>query len=159
MALAEASEGNHDMHKQTGAVTKFLVPFFLVNIGMQLKLEVFRDVSTIIPALVLTAVAVLTKLIGCGLGAYNLGLRRAAQVGMGMTPRGEVGIVVAQIGLSLAVINDSLYGVVLFMAVATTLIAPPFLKSLFAGEDAANDKIDSDDAGGIVMANDFSRLG
>jgi len=147
------------MHKQTGAVTEFLVPFFLVNIGMQLKLEVFRDASTIWLAIILTVVAVLTKLIGCGLASLNLGWRRAAQIGMGMSPRGEVGIVVAQIGLTLAVIDDSLYAVVLFMAVATTLIAPPFLKWLFAGEDAANDKIDSDDAGGIVAQGDFCQLG
>lgn len=57
---------------------------------------------------------------------------------------------VAQIGLSLAVINDSLYGVVLFMAVATTLIALPFLKLLFAGEDAAC---------GIVAQCDFCQIG
>jgi Kef-type K+ transport system membrane component KefB len=56
-----------------------------------------------------------------------------------MVPRGEVGIVVAQIGLSVAVISDSLFGVVLFMAVATTLIAPPFLKLLFAGEAGNSD--------------------
>jgi Kef-type K+ transport system membrane component KefB len=56
-----------------------------------------------------------------------------------MVPRGEVGIVVAQIGLGMAVINDSLFGVVLFMAVATTLIAPPFLKLLFAGESTKAD--------------------
>ena len=159
MALAEASEKSHNMHRQTSAVTEFLVPFFLVNIGMQLKLDVFRETSTIALAIVLTILAVITKLVGCGLGATSLGWRRAAQVGMGMTPRGEVGIVVAQIGLSLAVINDSLYGVVLFMAVATTLIAPPFLKWLFATEDAANDNVDSDDAGGIVAQGDFCKIG
>jgi Kef-type K+ transport system membrane component KefB len=159
MALAEASEKNHDMHRQTGAVTEFLVPFFLVNIGMQLKLDVFRETSVITLAIVLTIIAVLTKLIGCGLAAINLGWRRAAQIGMGMSPRGEVGIVVAQIGLSLAVINDSLYAVVLFMAVATTLIAPPFLKWLFATEDAANDDVDSNDAGGIVAQGDFCKIG
>jgi Kef-type K+ transport system membrane component KefB len=53
---------------------------------------------------------------------------------MGMVPRGEVGIVVAQIGLGLAVISDALFGVVLFMAVATTLVAPPFLRLLFRRE-------------------------
>jgi Kef-type K+ transport system membrane component KefB len=126
---------------------------------MQLKLEVFRDASVITLAIILTIIAVLTKLIGCGLAAINLGWRRAAQVGMGMTPRGEVGIVVAQIGLSLAVINDSLYGVVLFMAVATTLIAPPFLKWLFATEKAAKDDVNSDDAGGIVAQGDFCKIG
>lgn len=159
MALAEASEGNRDMHQQTGAVTEFLVPFFLVNIGMQLKLDVFQDVSVITLAVILTVVAVLTKLIGCGLASLNLGWRRAAQIGIGMSPRGEVGIVVAQIGLSLAVIDDSLYAVVLFMAVTTTLIAPPFLKLLFANEDAARGKIDSDDAGGIVADGEFCQLG
>lgn len=134
MALAEATEGNHTMHKQMSGVTEFLVPFFLVNIGMQLRLDVFRSRDTILLTILITLLAVATKLIGCGLGALSLGWRRAGQVGMGMVPRGEVGIVVAQIGLSLAVINDALFGVVLFMAVATTLIAPPFLKLLFAGE-------------------------
>ncbi|MBA2645692.1 MAG: cation:proton antiporter, partial [Pyrinomonadaceae bacterium] len=57
MALAEATEGNDEMHQQTSGVTDFLVPFFLVSIGMQLKLEVFRDLSTIMLAVVLTLVA------------------------------------------------------------------------------------------------------
>lgn len=159
MTLAEATEGNHDMHKQTAGVTEFLVPFFLVNIGMQLKLDVFRDPAVIVLALIVTAIAVVTKLIGCGLGAWPMGLRRAAQVGMGMVPRGEVGIVVAQIGLSLAVITDRLYGVVLFMAIATTLIAPPFLKMLFASEAAAREEIGPADAGGIVTEADLSQIG
>jgi Kef-type K+ transport system membrane component KefB len=134
MALAEATESNETMHRQMNGVTEFLVPFFLVNIGMQVQLNVFRDPSTILLTLVITLLAVVTKLVGGGAGAIHLGWRRAAQVGVGMVPRGEVGIVVAQIGLGLAVITDSLFAVVLFMAVATTLIAPPFLKLLFAGE-------------------------
>jgi Kef-type K+ transport system membrane component KefB len=156
MALAESSENNREMHRQTRGLTEFFVPFFLVNIGMQLKLEIFSDVSVIVLALVVTLVAVLTKFVGCGLGALDLGWRRAGQIGIGMVPRGEVGIVVAQIGLTLVTfeghraIDDKLFGVILFMAVATTLIAPPFIKILFAGEDAANDKIDTDDAGGIL---------
>jgi Kef-type K+ transport system membrane component KefB len=104
-------------------------------------------------------VAVATKLFGCGLGAINLGVKRAAQVGMGMVPRGEVGIIVAQIGLSLAVIGPELYGVVLFMAVATTLIAPPFLKMLYACEPAATAQIGPGDAGGIVASEDFCKIG
>ena len=159
MALAESAEGNHEMRRQTNGVTEFLVPFFLVNIGMQLDLTVFREPSVIALTLLVTLLAVATKLLGCGAGALSLGWRRAGQVGVGMVPRGEVGIVVAQIGLSLGVINNALYGVVLFMAVATTLIAPPFLKMLFASEAAAKGKIDVDDAGGIVTREDLSRLG
>jgi Kef-type K+ transport system membrane component KefB len=132
MAFAEASEDKPTMHKQMSGVTEFLVPFFLVNIGMQLRLEIFRDRSVIALALLVTLIAVITKLVACGAAVWGMGLRRAGQVGMGMVPRGEVGIVVAQIGLGMAVIDDALYGVVLMMAVATTLIAPPFLRVLYA---------------------------
>ena len=110
-------------------------------------------------SIVVTLVAVATKLVACGAGAWNLGVRRAAQVGMGMVPRGEVGIVVAQLGLSLAIISAQFYGVVLFMAVATTLIAPPFIKLLFAGEPAARGKVAEDDAGGILREGDHCRIG
>ncbi|MFN2501399.1 MAG: cation:proton antiporter [Pyrinomonadaceae bacterium] len=141
MALAEASEEEDTMHRQMNGVTEFLVPFFLVGIGMQLKLDVFRDTSVIVLTLLVTLVAVLTKLVGGGAGVISMGWRKAAQIGMGMVPRGEVGVVVAQIGLGLAVINDALFGVVLFMAVATTLIAPPFLKLMFAGQQEVETEI------------------
>ena len=72
--------------------------------------------------------------VGGILAALSLGWKKAMQVGMGMVPRGEVGIVVAQIGSGLAAVTDAAYGVVLFMAIATTLIAPPFLKRLYKGE-------------------------
>jgi Kef-type K+ transport system membrane component KefB len=134
MALAEAAEDKPTMQKQMKGVTELLVPFFLVGIGMQLKLDVFRDMNVVVLTVSITVVAVLTKLIGGGAGVLSMGWRRAGQVGMGMVPRGEVGIVVAQIGLGMSVINDSLFGMVLFMAVATTLIAPPFLKWLYSPE-------------------------
>lgn len=137
MALSEAAEDAPEVHEQTRGVTEFFVPFFLVGIGMQLNLDVFKDSSTVIAALVITALAVATKFIGCSIGAWSLGLRGAAQVGVGMVPRGEVGIVVAQIGLGLGVISDNVFAIVLFMAVATTLIAPPLLAPLFASEKRA----------------------
>src|SRR5687767_8404266 len=159
MALAEAAEDNPRMHRQMSGVTEFLVPFFLVNIGMQLSLAVFRSWSVIALCVLVTLVAIVTKLLGCGLGALNLGMRRAGQVGMGMVPRGEVGIIVAQIGLSLTVIGAELYGVVLFMAVVTTVIAPPFLKLLYANEVAAREEIGPPDAGGIVASGDLCNIG
>ena len=134
MAFAEVAEEKTTMHKEMAAVTEFLVPFFLVNIGLQLRLEVFSNASVIAFAVLVTLIAVITKLVGCGIGARGLTWKQMGQVGMGMVPRGEVGIVVAQIGLGMAVINDSLYGVVLMMAVATTLIAPPFLRMLYSSE-------------------------
>ncbi len=159
MALAEAAEDHPNMHRQINGVTEFLVPFFLVNIGMQLRLDVFRSSTVLLLCLLVTIVAVATKFFGCGLGAVTLGIKRGAQVGMGMVPRGEVGIIVAQIGLSLNVIGPDLFGVVLFMAVATTLIAPPFLKLLYSGEPAAKSQIGPNDAGGIVTSEDLCKIG
>jgi len=74
-----------------------------------------------------------SKLVGCGLGARSLGWANMLRVGSGMVPRGEVGMVVAQIGLGLGVIAKPIYAVVVFMAVATTLVAPPLLKFAYRG--------------------------
>lgn len=157
MALAEATEDNYKMHRLSSGVMEFLVPFFLVNIGLQLNLSIFTDFSVVTFALVITLAAVITKFVGCGIGALGMGKRQAMQVGIGMVPRGEVGIVVAQIGLGLAAITDKFFGAVLFMAIATTLIAPPFIK-LFFGEDKDGDgKID--DFEEIHISDVFSRIG
>lgn len=157
MALAEATEENRKMHQMMTGVSEFLVPFFLVNIGMQLNLHIFKDVDVVVFALLLTVIAVITKFVGCGLGAWGLKPRKMAQVGIGMVPRGEVGIVVAQIGLGLGVIGQQFFAAVLFMAVATTLIAPPFIKMLFA-EDKDRDGI-SDEPRPEDIQDDFSRIG
>ena len=157
MALSEATEDNPKMHRMTSGVTEFLVPFFLVNIGMQLNLSVFRESSAIVLAVVITIVAVITKFVGGGLGAWGMRRREMAQVGVGMIPRGEVGIVVAQIGLGMAVISEQFFAAVLFMAVATTLIAPPLIKICFA-EDR-----DKDGQADIFMtdesSDEYSRIG
>lgn len=157
MAMAEATEDNPKMHKLSAGVMEFLVPFFLVNIGMQLNLSIFRDMSVVLFAVVITLAAILTKFIGCGLGAIGKGKREAAQVGIGMVPRGEVGIVVAQIGLGLAAIGDKYFGAVLFMAIATTLIAPPFIKILFAEDKDGDGK--PDEFEDIHISDVFSRIG
>jgi Kef-type K+ transport system membrane component KefB len=104
MALSESAEGT-DMPHQAEAVTEFLLPFFLTNIGMRLKLDALLNRDILVLALIVTVLAVLSKLIGCGLAAWPLGKKRAAQIGMGMVPRGEVGVVVAQIGLSLNAVD------------------------------------------------------
>jgi Kef-type K+ transport system membrane component KefB len=133
VALSEATDDS-DLHHQAQTLTEFTTPFFLVNIGLKLNLSVFLSSEIVALSLVVTVLAVVTKLFGCGLPALRLGKRQAIQVGVGMIPRGEVGIVVAQIGLALAAVGDAVYAVVLFMAVGTTLVAPPFIRLAFAGE-------------------------
>jgi Kef-type K+ transport system membrane component KefB len=112
----------------TNGVTELLVPFFLVGIGLHFDVSAFANRSTLLLALAILAAAVLSKWVACGLGAIRLGRRDAMRVGVGMVPRGEVGMVVAQIGLGMGVMSQSVYGIVVFMSVATTLIAPPLLK-------------------------------
>ncbi|HWP43550.1 MAG TPA: cation:proton antiporter [Blastocatellia bacterium] len=136
VALSEATDGN-ELHHQSQTLTEFTAPFFLVNIGLKLNLGIFLTREVVILSIIVTVLAVLTKLIGCSIPALGMGRRKALQVGVGMVPRGEVGIVVAQIGLTMSAVGDVVYGIVLAMAVATTLIAPPFIKLAFAGEEPA----------------------
>ena len=142
VALSEASDDT-DLHHRAHTLTEFTTPFFLVNIGLKLNLSVFSSAHIILLAIVVTVLAIVTKFIGCGIPAFKTGRRRAIQVGVGMIPRGEVGIVVAQIGLSLSAVSDAMYAVVLFMAVATTLIAPPLIKLAFSGEHPDVEKVNT----------------
>ena len=129
MALAESV--TQRVHSLTQGVTELLVPFFLVGIGLNFDLRAFANPSTLWLALAVLAVAILSKFVGCAAGAWRLGWADARRVGVGMIPRGEVGMVVAQLGLSLGVIEQNIYAVVVFMSLATTLAAPPLLKLAF----------------------------
>ena len=84
--------------------------------------------------------AVLSKFFGCGLGAIRDGRINAVRVGTGMIPRGEVGMVVAQLGRKLHVIPDGVYGIIVLLSVATTLAAPPLLKWSFRGARETNQR-------------------
>lgn len=113
------------------AINELMSPFFFVFVGIQVSLSVFADLDLLLFAIAITVLAMLTKFLACGLGARSLGRRSATIVGIGMSPRGEVGIIVASIGLSVGILNDSLFAVVVFMSIATTLIAPPLLQRAF----------------------------
>ena len=110
----------------------FLVPFFCVVMGTQVDLSVVTEISLIQAALILTIFAILGKLIGCGLGGITLGLKEASVVGVGMVPRGEVGMIVASIGLGMGVISSDLYAIVIFMVIVTTLLTPPVLAKMIS---------------------------
>ena len=74
-----------------------------------------------------TLIAVLTKLVGAYLGALKLGHRSALAVGMGMVPRGEVGVVVASLGLAAGVFTPEVYAVIVAMSLLTSILTPPLL--------------------------------
>ncbi len=131
MAMSETVERR--VHDLTAGVTEVFLPFFLAGIGMHLDLITFRKKETLLLTGAIVLAAIVSKLIGCGLGAIRLGKREAWQVGMGMIPRGEVGMVVAQIGVGFGVIAQPVYGVIVAMSVITTLVAPWILSYSFRG--------------------------
>lgn len=135
--IAFSETADHRVHDLVHGSTELLVPFFLAGIGLRLHIADFAGGSIMLISIILLIAAVLTKLIGCGLGALALGRTDALRVGVGMVPRGEVGMVVAQIGLALGVIERPIYAVVVFMAIGTTLLAPPFLSYAFRHSAAA----------------------
>jgi Kef-type K+ transport system membrane component KefB len=132
MALSESIDRR--VLPLTDGVAELLVPFFLVGIGLNFDISLFREGAAFTVLIVLAAVA--TKLIACGLTALPLGRADAFRIGVGMIPRGEVGMVVAQIGLGFGVMAQSVYGTIVFMSIATTLIAPPLLRLAFRGAAA-----------------------
>jgi len=134
--LALSDSVDRRVRDLTHGVSELLVPFFMVGVGLYFNPAVFRSRSTLLLALLLLGAAVATKLIGCGLGAVALGWRNALKVGLGMVPRGEVGMVVAQLGLGLTVITSEIYAVVVFMVVATTVLTPAFLNLAFRSPGA-----------------------
>lgn len=129
MALSESVDQR--VHDLTQGVAGLLVPFFLVGTGLNLNVSVFGKASTAALAVAVLAAAIVSKLAGCGLGALRLGRTDALRIGAGMIPRGEVGLVVAQIGQRMGVISQQVYGVVVFMAVATTVVGPPLVAAAF----------------------------
>lgn len=129
MALSESVDRR--VHELSHGIGELLVPFFLVSIGIHLDLSVFTNRSTVILSLVILVAAALSKFLGCALGSWGLGRVDMLRVGVGMIPRGEVGMVVAQLGLSLGVITKPVYAAVVFMAVGTTLVAPALLNRVY----------------------------
>lgn len=137
LALAE-TVGKRTITLASGA-SELMVPFFLASIGLQMDLSVFSKPATLTLGIAILIAAAVSKAIGCGLGAYKLGARNALRVGAGMIPRGEVGMVVAQIGLAKGSISQDVYAVAVFMAVATTIVAPPLLNIVY--RDIAPDEL------------------
>src|SRR5215469_4807748 len=129
LAFAEYSP-RWNLLPRASAITEFLAPFFFFTMGARLDVRVF-DRKLIVSAVIISALALLSKLVGCGLPVLHSGWKTALKVGIGMTPRGEVGLIVALVGLQMNIVSQSAYALVVFMTAATTLIAPPLLRVLF----------------------------
>lgn len=111
----------------------FFVPIFFVNIGLAVNMRDVGD-NAILFAVTITIVAVISKIIGSGLGSLIGGLKRreALQLGIGMVSRGEVGLIVATFALSEGLLSSGNFSIVVFMIIVATLITPPMLRAAFS---------------------------
>jgi len=122
-----------DFNKNTVHLREYLkpiatifVPVFFIQMGVHVRLETFLDPSIFGISICLILAAVIGKQF-CSFGVLEEGLNKTF-IGLGMVPRGEVGLIFAGIGKSLNVIDDGLFSVVVIVVMVTTVITPPLLK-------------------------------
>jgi len=118
------------------AINEFLAPFFFFSIGAHLNLKLFTG-GVLKTALVITALAIVSKVVGCGLPVAKRGWHTILGVGVGMMPRGEVALIVALAGLNAQIVSESNFAIVVFMTAVTTILAPPILRCLLREEREA----------------------
>lgn len=115
------------------AINEFLAPFFFFSIGARLDVKLFNG-SVLATALVISILAIASKVIGCGLPLIRSGWHSFFAVGVGMMPRGEVALIIALAGLSAQIVTQQTYAIVVFMTAVTTVLAPPVLRVIFRKE-------------------------
>jgi len=123
----------HEIEHHLQGVYNILVPIFFCVMGMMVDFTAMKPV--LIFGSVYSLLAVVSKVVGCGLPAYlmKFNVRGSLRIGLGMLPRGEVALIVAGIGLASGIIDQGIFGVSIMMTVITTMLAPPLLVKSFNG--------------------------
>jgi Kef-type K+ transport system membrane component KefB len=127
MVFAEVRE-DYQLDKKLEPMTDLMVPIFFVIMGAGVNTRLFINTDILVIALIVTLIAILTKLVGCGIAVFKDGWHTSLIVGIGMVPRGEVGLIIAAIGARMKIFPDDIYAIIVFMCMATTLFMPPFMK-------------------------------
>ena len=121
-----------------------LVPLFFVSIGLRTNLRLLT--LELLPfALVMTALAIISKIIGAGGGSLAGGFNKESslRVGLGMVSRGEVGLIIASIGVSLGILASEVFTVIVFVVLVTTIITPPLVRWSFREKSAKPEVIEN----------------
>jgi Kef-type K+ transport system membrane component KefB len=133
IVVARYTDEEHVVHHGSSALAyAFVVPVFFVNIGLEANVTSLGAAPLFTILMVLLAIA--GKVVGCGVGALTMRMspREALQIGIGMTARGEVALVMIAAGRAAGLVNDTLFTATIVMALVTTLITPPLLRLAFA---------------------------
>ncbi len=124
-----------DFTEGAGYLGAVFTPIFFISLGLQVRLQdVAAAPSLLLFAIVLGAVAIATKVVGCGIPARLSKLTRneAVAVGWGMTPRGEVGLIVASTALSAQVVGAGLFSIIVLVIILVSILPAPFFKRSLA---------------------------
>jgi Na+:H+ antiporter len=122
-----------DLSPSVTSISDFLAPYFFFSIGSQLDVGMFGG-TVLVAAVVISILAIVSKVVGCGLPLVREGVHTSLTVGIGMMPRGEVALIVALVGLNSHIVHQPTYAIVVFMTAVTTLLAPPMLRYMFREE-------------------------
>jgi len=128
--LASETQQRESLEHQTQPLLALLTPFFFVLTGAKIELALLANADALLMLAVVTLIAIISKLGGGFLGALALGKRSALIVGVGMIPRGEVGVVIASLGLASGVFSPKMYAVIVAMSLLTAMMTPPVLAIL-----------------------------
>ncbi len=133
------------------ATTAFLAPVFFASAGLRVDLGQLTDPTVLVWGLVIIVVASATKFLGAVIGGTIVRLpgRESTALGIGLNARGALEIVIASVGLSLGVLNGASYTVVVLMAMATSMMAPPLLRRAlrdWPGTDAEQARLKREEA-------------
>lgn len=136
--LAESPRADR-IRERIEPVYNFFVPIFFVMLGIEVDLSNLG--SILVGGLVITVIAVVSKIVGCGLGAMLSGMSSmsALRIGVGMVPRAEVPLVIASIALRLSppVISREIFSITVMMTITTSLVAAVLLKWVFEPQDTS----------------------
>lgn len=123
----------------------FFIPIFFTSIGLHTDIGLLTT-STFWLAIVICIVAILSKVIGCGLGARLTGMSNveSLQIGVGMISRGEVGLIVATVGVAQGLVGDEVFAVTVLMVLVTTLVTPLLLRMAFRLSDTPKPEPESE---------------
>jgi Kef-type K+ transport system membrane component KefB len=125
--IVAETEAQDELEHEIKPLGQIFTPFFFAVTGAQLDLSALLEPATAALAITLTVVGVITKAVGGYVGARSIGHWGAVTVGFGMVPRGEVGIVVANLGLAVGLLSSGLFSAVIIAVVLTTIVAPYLL--------------------------------
>ncbi len=131
-----------------GAIGNIFIPVFFVQIGINADLAAMVKPSVLGIAAAMTALAVIGKM-AAAVGAMGTRADKLL-IGLGMVPRGEVGLIFASIGLAAGVLNDDQYGALLIVVLVTTIVTPPLLRLRIGRIDATNARSAADTQGADV---------